>query len=251
MNNEQLISSWREQFNGLFGIVSIKNTLPSVEQNWLLSHLNTAIDHTLLKSNATSSDIEKLCKEAEEHGFASVCIYPSWVPHATSLLNNSEVKVCTVVGFPHGNSSTEIKSHETKKAVEDGACEIDMVIQLGALKSRDFQTVLTDIKNVVTAADPHLVKVIIETSALNQEEKIQACLLAEHAGAHFVKTSTGFGEHGAKVADVELMAEVVGRTMGIKASGGIRTLEAAKNMVMAGATRLGTSASVDITSGLS
>ena len=251
MSNTQLILECRQQLEDLLGSFTIDAPPLSSDPQQTLDQLNTAIDHTLLKSGATPSDIEGLCKEAKENNFASVCVYPSWVKDAKTHLQNTGVKVCTVVGFPHGNTPTDNKIYETQNAIADGATEIDMVIPIGALKSMDFKAVFKDIESVVKAATPHLVKVIIETSALALREKIQACLLAQRAKAHFVKTSTGFGEHGATLADVKLMAEVVEGTMGIKASGGIRTLEAAKNMVLAGATRLGTSASVDIVSSLS
>ncbi|WAA10370.1 deoxyribose-phosphate aldolase [Fervidibacillus albus] len=209
------------------------------------------IDHTLLKADTTVDQIEKLCREAKEFGFASVCVNPYWVPKANEWLNDSDVKVCTVIGFPLGANTTETKVLEAKDAIEKGADEIDMVINIGALKSGDTNTVKADIARVVEAAKGKaLVKVIIETSLLTDDEKVTACQLAVEAGADFVKTSTGFSTGGATVEDVRLMRKTVGPNIGVKASGGVRSLEDAKAMIEAGATRIGASAGVSIMKGL-
>ncbi len=207
------------------------------------------IDHTLLKPDATDDDIRRLCDEARRYGFASVCVNPSKVALASRLLAGSPVKVCTVVGFPLGATTARVKAAETREAVENGADEIDMVINIGALKSGDYDTVKKDIEAVVKAAGGRTVKVILETALLTDEEKKAACRLAKEAGAHFVKTSTGFGPGGATLHDVALMRSVVGPEMGVKASGGVRDLETARKMVLAGATRIGASASVAIVRG--
>lgn len=207
------------------------------------------IDHTLLKPNATEAEIIKLCEEAKKYGFASVCVNPSYVSLASKLLKGSSVKVCTVVGFPLGATSTFTKVMETRDAIANGANEIDMVINVGALKSKNYDLVKSDIARVVEAAAGNCVKVIIETALLTNEEKIKACELAKEAGADFVKTSTGFSSGGATVEDVELMRKVVGPNMGVKASGGIRDYQTAQQMIKAGATRIGASASVAIIKG--
>jgi deoxyribose-phosphate aldolase len=206
------------------------------------------IDHTLLKPEATRSDIDKLCREALQYGFASVCINPYWVPQAAKLLAGSKVKVCTVAGFPLGAASTEIKRTEAAAAVRDGAQEVDMVINVGALRSGDFETVKRDIRAVVEASHGGgaIVKTILETALLDDNQKAIACTLAKMAGADFVKTSTGFGPSGATAHDVALMRAVVGPEMGVKAAGGIRTFEDFKKMQDAGASRIGASASVKI-----
>lgn len=206
------------------------------------------IDHTLLKPEATRDDILRLCREASLYGFASVCVNPCWVPLATAELAGSAVKVCTVVGFPLGASSTAGKAAETAEAVRSGAREIDMVINIGALRSGDHQAVEADILEVVRAAHPSgaIVKVIIEAALLDDAQKTLACTLAKSAGADFVKTSTGFGPGGATAHDVALMRSVVGPGMGVKAAGGIRTYEDFKAMTQAGANRIGASASVKI-----
>ncbi|ARA86487.1 deoxyribose-phosphate aldolase [Bacillus paralicheniformis] len=209
------------------------------------------IDHTLLKPDAVTSEIEALCKEARVYGFASVCVNPCWVKLCAELLKDSEVKVCTVIGFPLGAASPETKAFETKQAIADGAGEVDMVINIGALKDRDTGTVEYDIRAVTDAAvGKALVKVIIETSLLTDEEKRLACELAVKAGADFVKTSTGFSGGGATVQDIKLMREAVGPVIGVKASGGVRDKESALAMVEAGATRIGASAGVSIVKGL-
>ena len=208
------------------------------------------IDHTLLKPEASQKDIEQLCREAAENCFASVCVNPSWVSLSAELLRDSPVKVCTVVGFPLGATLPEVKAFETRRCIQNGAREIDMVINIGALKSRDHALVERDIRAVVEACGPHVVsKVILEMTLLTREEKIAGCSLAKAAGADFVKTSTGFAGGGATLDDVKLMREVVGADMGIKAAGGIRNQEDAKKMIEAGATRLGTSASIKIVRG--
>lgn len=204
------------------------------------------IDHTLLKPETTREQVMKLCVEAREYGFASVCINPAFVELAASILKNSNAKVCTVVGFPLGANATAMKVEETKLAIRDGAEEIDMVINIGALKAGDDKLVGDEIRAVVEAAEGKLVKVIIETCLLTREEKILACQLSEKAGAHFVKTSTGFSTGGATAEDVALMKEVVGDRLGVKASGGIRDLATAQSMIQAGAARIGSSNSVVI-----
>ncbi|MDO9391502.1 MAG: deoxyribose-phosphate aldolase [bacterium] len=204
------------------------------------------IDHTNLKPDAKSVGIEKLCAEARQYGFYSVCINPCWVPLAARALKGSPVKVCTVCGFPLGANASEVKLQEAGLAVSQGAAEVDLVLNIGALKSQDFKTVHQDISSVVKASSGALVKVIIETCLLTEEEKILACLIAKSAGAHYVKTSTGFSTNGATVQDIELMRLTVGQQMGVKASGGVRSLEEANQMILAGASRIGTSSGVKI-----
>lgn len=207
-----------------------------------------SIDHTLLRPEATGEDIRKVCQEARKYNFASVCVNPYWVPLVAVELYGSAVKVCTVVGFPLGANATEIKVAETEAAIRAGAQEIDMVINIGELRGGNQDAVQRDIQAVVEAAHKGgaIVKVILETALLDDERKAVASALAKAAGAEFVKTSTGFGPHGATVADVALMRKVVGPEMGVKASGGIRTLEDWQKMTAAGATRIGASASVKI-----
>jgi deoxyribose-phosphate aldolase len=206
------------------------------------------IDHTLLKPEAARDEIEKLCQEARSFNFASVCVNPTWVKECAFALHGSPVKVCTVVGFPLGAAVADVKAYETRRAIFDGATEIDMVINLGALKSGDDAGVKRDIRAVVEAAHEAcaIVKVIIETALLTDEEKVRACLLAKEAGADFVKTSTGFSRGGATVADIELMRRTVGSEVGVKAAGGVRDLASAREMIAAGATRVGASAGVKI-----
>jgi len=206
------------------------------------------IDHTLLKTDATKSEIETLCREAKEFGFASVCVNPTWVATCARLMRGSPVAVCSVVGFPLGATTADTKQYETRRAIFDGANEIDMVINVGALKSGNLQLVESDIRAVTSACRESNVvsKVIIETALLTDDEKVTACTLAKAAAADFVKTSTGFVPGGATAEDVALMRRVVGEDMGIKASGGVRTLEGVKAMVAAGATRIGASAGVRI-----
>ena len=208
------------------------------------------IDHTLLKPEATEQQIRQLCAEALEYGFASVCINPYYVPLVADLLKGSPVKACTVIGFPLGAANPEVKAHEAKLAVEQGACEVDMVINIGALKSGRYDCVQNDIEHVVRAVHPDaLVKVILESALLSDDEIVRACQLARLAGAQFVKTSTGFGPGGATTKDVALIRSTVGQGMAVKASGGISTRTDAVAMIAAGATRIGTSAGVRIATG--
>ncbi|ADO76818.1 deoxyribose-phosphate aldolase [Halanaerobium praevalens] len=210
------------------------------------------IDHTNLNPTATVDDIKKLCAEANEHEFASVCIHPIYVPLAAKLLEDSSVKVCTVVGFPLGASTTEVKSYETRNAIKNGAQEIDMVMNIGAFKSGAYEIFKTDIKSVVDATKKSgvssdiIVKVILETCFLKEEEIVKACEIIKDAGADFVKTSTGFGDYGARVEDVGIMRKTVGREVGVKASGGIKNFEQALEMLDAGANRIGASSGVTI-----
>ncbi|RYI31504.1 deoxyribose-phosphate aldolase [Bacillus infantis] len=209
------------------------------------------IDHTLLKADATREQIEVLCSEAKEYSFASVCVNPAWVSYASELLEGSGVDVCTVIGFPLGASTPEVKAFETKNAIENGATEVDMVINIGALKSGSSDLVEADIRAVVEAAKGKaLTKVIIETSLLTEDEKVLACELAVKAGTDFVKTSTGFSTGGATVEDIRLMRKTVGPEIGVKASGGVRSTEDAQQMIEAGATRIGASSGVAIVNGL-
>jgi len=213
--------------------------------------LASMIDHTLLKPEATKQQIETLCAEAKKYRFASVCINPCYVPLCAQLLKDSSVKVCTVIGFPLGASNTATKVFEAEQALREGAQELDMVMNIGMLKSGEFEYVENDIFGVVTTAKRYgaLTKVILETCLLTDEEKVKACLLAKRAGADFVKTSTGFGKGGATAGDVALMRRVVGTAMGVKAAGGVRSREEALAMVASGADRIGASASVKIISG--
>ena len=230
------------------GAERLSSTLGVIPQDLNIAKM---IDHTLLKPDATQQEIAQLCFEARKYGFASVCVNPTWVSLCAQLLQGSPVKVCTVIGFPLGATSSETKSFETENAIRQGATEIDMVLNIGALKARDLETVAKDIRGVVNAAHAHgiIVKVIIETVLLSDEEKTIACLISKEAGADFVKTSTGFAGGGATVHDVELMRKTVGPQMGVKASGGVRTFEDAESMIKAGATRIGASAGVKIIQG--
>lgn len=211
--------------------------------------LSKYIDHTLLKPQATQADLEKLCQEAIEHDFAAVCVNPCNVAYCAELLEGTEIKLASVVGFPLGASIPSIKAAETLMAVEDGADEIDMVINIGALKENDLEFVEADIKAVVSSAEGATVKVIIETCLLTDEEKVTACELSKSAGADFVKTSTGFSTGGATIEDVKLMKKTVGYSLEVKASGGVRSYEDAMAMIEAGATRIGTSSGVAILQG--
>lgn len=206
------------------------------------------IDHTLLKPEATRAEIEALCAEAAEHHFATVCVNPTWVALAARLLRGTQTTVCSVVGFPLGATTNDVKQYEARRAIFDGAREIDMVINIGALKSGDLMLVERDIEGVVAACSPCGVvsKVILETALLADEEKVTACTLAKAAGADFVKTSTGFSKGGATVGDIALMRRVVGPEMGVKAAGGVRDYESVKALMAAGATRIGASAGVRI-----
>lgn len=211
--------------------------------------LNKYIDHTLLKPDASQEQIETLIEEAKKYDFASICVNPTWVNFAAQALKATDVKVCTVIGFPLGANTPELKAFETSDAIQNGANEIDMVINIGALKSRNFDLVERDIRAVVEAAKGTLVKVIIETCLLTDDEKVKACQLAQKAGADFVKTSTGFSTGGATVEDVALMRKTVGPDMGVKASGGARSYEDALAFIKAGATRIGASSGVAIMEG--
>ena len=205
------------------------------------------IDHTALKPDTTKDQIEKLCREAVQFGFASVCVNPCYVSLCSQLLKDTEIKVCTVIGFPLGATTSAAKAAETTEAIENGATEVDMVINVGAVKSGDFDYVKKDIEAVVQAAKGKaLVKVILETCLLTDEEKRKCCSICKEAGADYVKTSTGFSTGGATVEDIKLMRDTVGAEMGVKASGGIRDYETAKAMIEAGASRIGASASVAI-----
>lgn len=206
------------------------------------------IDHTLLKPEATESDIKKLCSEAAEFGFASVCVNPGWVKKATEFLRGTDVPVCTVIGFPLGATLPDVKAYEARRAIFNGAREVDMVINIGALKSGDDCLVEDDIRAVTEAAHENhiLCKVIIETALLTDDEKVRACLAAKNAGADFVKTSTGFAKGGATADDVSLMRRTVGSALGVKASGGVKGIEDARAMFEAGATRIGASVGVKI-----
>lgn len=208
------------------------------------------IDHTLLKPEATEEQITALCREAVENNFCSVCINPYWVPTVSKLLQGSPVKVCTVIGFPLGATTTRTKAFEAEEAIDQGANEVDMVLNVGALKSGADDLVLNDIKAVVKSAQGKaIVKVILETGLLNETEKIKACELSVAAGANFVKTSTGFGPGGATVEDIALMRRTVGPEIGVKASGGVRDYDTAVAMITAGASRIGTSSGIKIISG--
>lgn len=212
--------------------------------------LNQMIDHTILKADATELEVLQVIDEAKEHHFWSVCINPTWVKLAKEKLQGTDVKVCTVIGFPLGANTSEVKAYETKDAILNGANEVDMVINLGALKGEDYKTVQEDIEAVVKAAEGTLVKVIIESALLSDEQIVKACELAKAAGADFVKTSTGFAkEGGASTHAVKIMRETVGDSLGVKASGGIHSYEEAKAMVDAGASRIGASASIAIVAG--
>ena len=211
--------------------------------------LNKYIDHTLLKQDATEQQIDRLLSEARDYVFASVCVNPCWVSRAKAGLENTDVKVCTVVGFPLGATTSAVKAYETKEAIQNGADEIDMVINVGALKSGNAALVESDIRAVVEASGDKLVKVIIEACLLTDEEKVLACQLAQKAGADFVKTSTGFSTGGATLPDVKLMRQTVGPDMGVKAAGGARSYADAVAFVETGATRIGTSSGVAILKG--
>lgn len=212
-------------------------------------NVNKYIDHTLLKPEATAEMIDKLCDEAKTYDFASVCVNPFWVKRAAERLAGTDVKVCTVIGFPLGATTRTVKAAETRDAIANGATEIDMVLNVGALKSGDLQTVKEDVAAVVEAAGGVLVKVILETGLLTDEEKVTACQLCVEAGAHYVKTSTGFGPGGATVEDIALMRKTVGPDIGVKASGGVRDRATALAMIEAGATRIGASAGIAIVTG--
>jgi len=216
------------------------------------NELAKLIDHTLLRPDSTRRDARRVCEEAKEHGFAAACILPAWVADAAEILDGSGVAVCTVVGFPHGNAPAQAKAAETATAVADGATEIDTVINVSALKSGSDLLVMDDIEAVVQAAEMGgaIVKVILECALLTDEEKRRAARMCVEAGAAFVKTSTGFASHGATVEDIRLLRAVVGPEIGVKAAGGVRTVEDARAMIAAGANRLGTSAGVTLVQAL-
>lgn len=235
---DSIIASGATRISATSGLGEVGNRVASM------------IDHTILKPEASREEITTLCEEAKLHGFASVCVNPSYVPLCAQLLRMTNVKVCTVVGFPLGANRSEVKAFETERAVSDGAQEVDMVANIGATKSRDYDLVQSDIRSVVEACRSIVVsKVIIEAALLTDEEKTKVCELAKLAGADFVKTSTGFGPGGATAHDVALMRSVVGEEMGVKAAGGIRDFETAREMIEAGASRIGASASVKIVGG--
>jgi len=212
-----------------------------------MNNIASYIDHTILKPDTTKEMVKKICEEAKEYKFASVCVNPYYVKYVSELLQGTEVKVTSVIGFPFGSNTKETKAFEATDAINNGANELDMVINIGALKDKDYIIVKEDIKAVVDAANGKaIVKVIIESSLLTDEEKIKVCQLAKESGADYVKTSTGFSTGGATVEDIRLMRETVGPKIGVKASGGIRDLNKAKEMIEAGATRIGASSSVDI-----
>ena len=227
------------------GADRVTSTLGIAPTDGRLGHM---IDHTLLKPDATQDEIAQLCFEARKYNFASVCINPANVKLCAELLQGSDIPVCTVVGFPLGATPTDVKVFEAQKAIREGAIEVDMVINVGALKSRDYELVERDIASVarICHANNSILKVIIEAALLTDEEKVVACQLAKVAGADFVKTSTGFGPGGATLEDVALMRRVVGPSIGVKAAGGIRTLADVQKMIAAGASRIGASASVRI-----
>jgi deoxyribose-phosphate aldolase len=235
-NAGHVVSAGAERLTSTVGVIPEDRSLAGM------------IDHTLLKPDATSDKIAQLCFEAKKYHFASVCVNPTHVKLCADLLKDSEVKVCTVIGFPLGATSPEVKAFETQNALDNGATEIDMVINIGALKAGENELVARDIRGVVEVGHKAgaLVKVIIETALLTDEEKVVACLLAKEAGADYVKTSTGFSGGGATVHDIALMRRAVGPSLGVKASGGIHTHEEAEAMVAAGATRIGASAGVKI-----
>ncbi|MCM3021776.1 deoxyribose-phosphate aldolase [Heyndrickxia ginsengihumi] len=215
-----------------------------------MENIAKMIDHTLLKPEATEEQVTKLCEEAKQYHFASVCVNPTWVKLAYQLLKDTDVKVCTVIGFPLGATTPEVKAFETENAIANGATEVDMVINIGALKSKNINLVENDIRAVVEKAKGKaLTKVIIETCLLSEDEKVLACELAVKAGADYVKTSTGFSTGGATAEDIALMRKTVGPSIGVKASGGVRTREDADKMIQAGATRIGASSGIKIVQG--
>lgn len=211
--------------------------------------LNKYIDHTVLKADTTQEKVQQIIDEAIQYDFMSVCVNPTWVAYAAQKLADTDVKVCTVIGFPLGANTSVVKAYEASEAIKNGADEVDMVINIGAAKAGNWDLVTSDIAAVVAAADGVTTKVIIETSLLTDEEKVQACQAAVKAGADFVKTSTGFSTAGATIDDIKLMRKTVGPDMGVKASGGVRSIADAEAMIAAGATRLGTSNGVDIMKG--
>jgi deoxyribose-phosphate aldolase len=227
------------------GFSSLERSVKSI-MKVSVDELAQLIDYTILRPEAITPNIERLCSNADTYKFATVCVNPSFVELAVDLLKDSSVKVCTVIGFPLGATLPKVKAFEAQKVVQLGAQEVDMVMNIGAMRNQHYDVVREDIEEVVNASDSALVKVILETGLLTNSEKQRACVLAKESGAHFVKTSTGFGPSGATIEDIQLMKEIVGESMGVKASGGIRTFEAALSFIEAGATRLGASAGVDI-----
>jgi len=207
------------------------------------------IDHTLLKPFSTGEQVKTLCREAIEYGFASVCVYPPYVAICKNILSEQNIAVCTVVGFPFGANMTSVKAYETELAINEGADEIDMVMNIGAFKEKDFDYVINDIKKVKNICSKHILKVIIETAYLDDREKVDACNICRDAGADFVKTSTGFAPSGATVEDVKLLKKTAGDSLKIKAAGGIKTRAFAEELIAAGADRLGTSSSITIVNG--
>lgn len=249
---EQMVGAGADRF----GMRAEERGVNGADACALAPPLARLIDHTALKPEMDEKQVRELCREAREHCFASVCVSPVWVPIAYEELRGSTPAVCTVIGFPSGAFRSRVKAFETAQAIKDGADEIDMVLAIGVLKSGRYDDVENDIKAVVDSARDAsggraIVKVILETALLTDEEKVIACVLSQNAGANFVKTSTGFAKGGATPADVALMRRVVGSRLGVKASGGIRSLEDAEQMVAHGATRLGASAGVEIMQGLS
>lgn len=231
----------------VFHLNFINKSLIEGMKKYMSMKLAKYIDHTLLKAEATVHMIDELIEEAKQYSFASVCVNPCWVKHCSEQLQATDVAVCTVVGFPLGATTTATKVFETKQALKDGATEIDMVMNIGSLKARNNECVQQDIKDVVNATKGKaLVKVIIETALLTEKEIIEASRLVKQAGADFIKTSTGFSSSGARVSDIQLMRSIVGEDIGVKASGGIRSLADARAMIKAGATRIGASAGVSI-----
>lgn len=238
---DKIIDNVIAEITGTSPAASALHTIPPTSR-----HLAAMIDHTLLKPQATRQQIEQLCREAIEYGFATVCINPTWVKTAAGQLQNSKVRICSVAGFPLGANTQCLKVDEAKRAVSEGAQEIDMVMNIGRFKSGDMEFVYTDIRRVVEAINPAHLKVILETCLLTNEEKVAACVIAQQAGAHFVKTSTGFGSAGATTNDVALMRKAVGNSMGVKAAGSIRDRQTALEMIRAGANRIGASAGIAI-----
>jgi deoxyribose-phosphate aldolase len=247
LNHDECFVKCPDRMRSLIGDGGVRFGLTGAESE-AAREVARYIDHTLLKPDATRDEILKICEEGVRYGFASVCINPTWVREAACALRGSGVKVCTVIGFPLGANATDIKTYEARRAIFDGASELDMVINIGALKSGDHDLVSRDIGGVVDVAHEvgYICKVIIETALLTDDEKVSACLIAKEAGADFVKTSTGFSKGGATAADVALMRRVVGGEMGVKASGGVRDLKQAQEMIQAGATRIGASVGVKI-----
>jgi deoxyribose-phosphate aldolase len=226
-----------------------KDSYSEISWDKTKKNLASIIDHTNLHPDATNKDIEQLCKEAIEWGTAAVCVAPYYVEKCKNILAKTDIKVCTVIGFPLGANKTEVKTLEAKESLKDGADELDMVINIGALKSSDYTPVFQDIKQIAELAEDNILKVILETALLTDKEIIRACEIAEEAGADFVKTSTGFAKEGATVKNVKLMRNTVGSRLGVKAAGGIKTYEQAQKMVEAGANRIGASSSGQIIMG--